>query len=170
MILADYEKAWQPVQKLGVTHTRNEINPQFVSIVPPSDVVWVIEVEMSFEDISEKLYFCLPYSTLEPMKEKLKARYQSESMETENTWIDRIKENLSQVPVEVCVRLGTAGITGRQVLQLNTGDIIQLRERADNPLDVFVEDVLKMRGRAGSSRNSKAIQITEVLTRRAGVL
>lgn len=163
MLLRDYQSAWQPVQKLKVSHTRNEVNPQFVSIVPPSDAVWVIEVEVSFEDVSEKLYFCLPYSTLEPMKEKLKARYQSESLSGENTWAGRISENLSSVDVELRVRLGTATITGRQVLALNPGDIIQLNERSDSPLDVFVENVLKMRGRAGVSRNSKAIQVTEFI-------
>ncbi len=163
MMLEDYNKAWSPVQKLNITHTRNEVNPQFVSMVPPSDAVWVIEVEMSFEDVSEKLYFCLPYSTLEPMKEKLKARYQSESMDSENTWVPRISESLKGIPIEMRVRLGTTSITGRQVLDLQAGDIIQLNERTDTPLDVFIENVLKMHGRAGAQRSAKAVQITEFI-------
>lgn len=163
MLLRDYIKGWAPVQKIDIVQTRSEVNPQFVSIVPPSDAVWVIEIEMNFEDISEKFYFCLPYSTLEPMKEKLKARYQSENLQGENTWVDRITNGLKHIPLEVMVRLGTTSITGREVLQLKVGDIIQLRERSDGPLDVFVEDVLKLRGLPGSSHGSKAVNVSKIL-------
>lgn len=165
MILADYQNAWQPVHQLKISQVRSEVNPQFVSIVPPSDVVWVIEVEMTFEEVSEKMYFCLPYSTLEPMKEKLKARYQSESMEGENTWAGRISTILQAVDVEMCVHLGTTTITGRQILALKPGDIIQLNERSDRPLDIFIGSLLKMRGKPGRSRSYKAIQITDIINR-----
>lgn len=166
MLVEDYQEAWMPVQKLDITLTRSEINPQFVSIVPPSDAVWVIEIELTFEDISERMYFCLPYSTLEPMKEKLKARYQSESMEGENTWLGRITNSLRDVNLSIGVRLGTAQVTGRELLALRVGDIIQLRERTDEPLDISVEGVRKFRGVAGSSRGNKAVRVTEIVRRR----
>jgi flagellar motor switch protein FliM len=166
IMLRDYEKAWTPVQRLQITHLRSEVNPQFVSIVPTSDVVWVVEVEMTFDDMSEKVFFCLPYSTIEPLKEKLKARFQSESMDTENTWIGRIEEGLRAIPVQMCVRLGTTELTAREVLQLKVGDIIQLRERSGTPLNVYVEDVLKFRGVGGSLRSSKALKITEIISQR----
>ena len=160
--MADYARAWEPVRKVNLTQLRSEVNPQFVSIVPPSDAVWVIEVEMSFEEVSEKMCFCLPYGTLEPVMDRLKARYQSESMGADNTWRGRIEETLSIVPVEITAQLGTAQITGRQVLALRAGDIIQLNERCDEPLDLFIENVLKLRGRAGTSRRQKAVQVTEL--------
>lgn len=163
LMLKDYERAWLPVQQLTLSLQRSEVNPQFVSIVTTSDMVWVVEVEMNFEEVSEKMYFCLPYSTIEPLKEKLRARFQSESMETENTWGPRIRESLQRIPVELAVRLGTTSITTREVLSLKKGDIIQLDERSGTPLDIFVEDVLKMRGVGGSARGSKAVQVVEFL-------
>jgi len=163
IMLRDYEKAWTPVQKLQVSHTRNEVNPQFVSIVPTSDMVWVVEVEMTFDETSEKLFFCLPYSTIEPLKEKLKARFQTESMDSENTSAGRLQDGLKSIPLEMCVRLGTAEITARQVLKLKVGDIIQLRERSGSSLNVYVEEVLKYRGVGGSLRNSKAVKISEIV-------
>lgn len=164
MVFQDYARGWAPVQKVDIKQTRNEVNPQFVSIVPPSDAVWVIEIEMNFEDVSEKMYFCLPYSTLEPMKEKLKARYQSESMEGENTWVGRIQECLQRVPVELRIQLGTANLTGRELLNLRAGQILPLNERSDTPLKIYVEDVLKLRGIPGSRRGNKAVTVSEFLT------
>jgi flagellar motor switch protein FliM len=163
IMLRDYERAWQPVQRMTTVLSRSEVNPQFVSIVPTSDMVWVVEVEMTFEDVSEKLYFCLPYSTIEPLKEKLKARFQSESMESENTWMGRVEEGLKSVPVDLRVRLGTSQITAKDVLALKPGDVIQLRERAGSSLNIYVEDVLKFKGVGGSSRNAKAVKISEIL-------
>ncbi|NQU44801.1 flagellar motor switch protein FliM [bacterium] len=163
IMLRDYERAWQPVQKLHVSLTRSEVNPQFVSIVPTSDVVWVIEVEMTFEDVSEKLYFCLPYSSIEPLKDKLKARFQSESMESENTWVGRIEQCLQTVPVELRVRLGSTSVTARDILNLKVGDILQLRERSGTAMDVYVEDVLKMQGMPGASRGNKAVKVERIL-------
>ncbi|MBN1865673.1 flagellar motor switch protein FliM [Candidatus Sumerlaeota bacterium] len=168
VLLKDYNSAWQPVQKLNITHMRSEVNPQFVSIVPPSDAVWVVEIEMSFEDVAERFHFCLPYSSLEPMKEKLKARYQSESMESENTWADRIAKNLHDIPIEVSARLGTAELTGRQILNLRVGDVIQLDERCDAPLAIFLEGVLKLEGAAGSLKGYKAVRIRNRTDRERG--
>lgn len=161
IILRDYERAWQPVQKLATNLTRSEVNPQFVSIVPTSDVVWVVEVEMIFEDVSEKMYFCLPYSTIEPLKEKLKARFQSESMESENSWMGRIEESLNSIPVEMRAQLGTASITAREILQLREGDVIQLNERTGSKIGIFISDILKMYGVGGSLRGNKAIKVTD---------
>lgn len=163
LILKDYNQVWQPVHKVNVSLARTEVNPQFVSIVPDSDGVVVVEIEISFEDVSEKMYFCLPYASFEPIKEKLKAPYQSESMENMNVWLGQIAALLNTVPLAVNARLGTAEITGREVLSLKVGDIIQLNERCTKPADIFIEDVIKMRGYVGSSRGNKAIKISQMI-------
>ena len=163
LILKDYNEVWQPVHKVDIALARTEVNPQFVSVVPDSDGVVVAEIEMSFEDTKEKMYFCLPYSTFEPIKEKLKAPYQSESLENLNVWREQIFSHLVAVPMEVCVRLGTAEISGREVLELKAGDVIQLKERITEPADVFVEDILKMHGHVGSCSGRKAIKVSNLI-------
>lgn len=165
MLLKDYENAWQPVERLELLHTRAETNPQFVTIIPPSDPVWVIEIEVSFEDVSEKMFFCLPHQTLEPMMEKLKASYQSDSLDGTNSWSDRVEASLQKAAIELSVTLGEAELSARDILNLQTGDIIVLNERYDTPLNVYVEDVLKLRGSAGSYRGSKAVYVTDIVRR-----
>lgn len=166
LILKDYNAAWQPVHPINIVHARAELNPQFVSIVTHSESVVVIEIELSFEEVSERLFFCLPYSTIDPIKEKLKKAFQGESMENLNQWSDRVISNLREVPVEVCVKLGSTEKSGREILDLHVGDIIELDERSDSPLDIFVEETLKMRGTPGSSRGNQAIRVSEILRRK----
>jgi len=44
--LEDLEKAWQSLIGLKITYQRSEINPQFVQLVPPTDVVIVSNFEI----------------------------------------------------------------------------------------------------------------------------
>ena len=65
MFLVDMEKAWTMVQPLTVRHVRSEINPQFVSIVPPSDLVVVIPWGIELEHFTGIITVCIPYSMIE---------------------------------------------------------------------------------------------------------
>jgi flagellar motor switch protein FliM len=75
--LGDLEKAWQSLLGLKITYQRSEINPQFVQLVPPTDVVIVSNFEIEVEYSSGTISVCIPYSTLEPLRDRLQAGYQS---------------------------------------------------------------------------------------------
>jgi flagellar motor switch protein FliM len=160
---ADYEEAWRAVLGLSIKHVRSEINPQFVNIVPPSDVVIRVGLELEFEEASGLMTFCLPYSTLEPIKDQLRAGFQSEAIDSDGTWLDRFKRQMGEVGVDLRALLGHAEITGRELLNLKLGDVIVLREDTGTPTEIFVEDVLKYRGRVGVHRGSRAIQIESMI-------
>ena len=52
MAIADLEEAWTPVHRIDATYLRTEINPQFVGVVPPSDVIIATTLEIEFESAS----------------------------------------------------------------------------------------------------------------------
>ena len=87
----DLEKAWEPVYPLKVGYSRTEINPQFVAIVSPSDVVIATTFDIELEKVSGTLKLVIPYSTLEPIKSKLSVGFQSEQLEVDFIWINRIR-------------------------------------------------------------------------------
>ncbi|MCX7014520.1 MAG: flagellar motor switch protein FliM [Candidatus Sumerlaeota bacterium] len=159
LILEDYRVCWKPVHPVSVEFVRSEINPQFVNVVPPSDVVTTIECELELEEAAGRFIFCLPYSTLEPIRDQLRAGFQSENFEVDNAWMDRLRMRLREAPVDVRVQLGTASLRGRDLLRLQAGDVIPLNEDRSTPLKVFVEDMLKFRGKPGSHNGNRAVQI-----------
>lgn len=161
LVLHDYRASWQPVHPVSVEFVRSEINPQFVNVVPPSDVVTTIECELELEDASGRLLFCLPYSTLEPIKDKMRAGFQSESFEVDLQWMRRFEERLKETVVEVVVRLGSATITSRDLINLQVGDVITLNEDISKPADVYVERILKLNGRTGSYKGNQAVQVSK---------
>jgi flagellar motor switch protein FliM len=159
----DLEKAWEPVYPLKVGYSRTEINPQFVAVVPPSDVVIATTFDVELEKVSGTIKIVIPYATLEPIKSKLSVGFQSEQLEVDFIWINRIKEQIMQTNANLLVKLGEADITVDDLTHLNIGDIIQLNTDATTPLDVLVEGVPKFRGIPGILKGNRAIKVTESL-------
>ena len=158
----DLEKAWEPVYPLKVGYSRTEINPQFVAVVPPSDVVIATTFDVELEKVSGTIKIVIPYATLEPIKSKLSVGFQSEQLEVDFIWINRIKEQIMGTTANMLVRLGSADITVRDLLELEPGDIIQLNSDATIPLEILVEGLPKFRGIPGLSKGNRAIKITDV--------
>lgn len=159
----DLEKAWAPVFPLKIHYSRTEINPQFVAIVPPSDVVIATAFDVELEKVSGSVKLIIPYSTLEPIKSKLSVGFQSEQLEVDHIWINRIKNQLMGTHANLAVSLGHAWLNLSDLMELSRGDIIILDHDADKPLDILVEGILKFRGSPGVLKGNKAIKITEVL-------
>lgn len=157
--LANLEDAWRPVHEVHIELVRSEINPQFAAIVPPSDVVVVVTFEVELENAIGSMIACLPYATIEPIRSKLYASFQSERLEVDHAWISRFKERLLETPVEMVVRFGGAKITGRQILNLEVGDILLLDTDMDDLLEAEVQGVKKFWGIPGQVKSNKAFQV-----------
>ncbi|MEF2231881.1 MAG: flagellar motor switch protein FliM, partial [Pseudodesulfovibrio sp.] len=159
--LANMEESWKPVHEVHVEMVRTEVNPQFAAIVPPSDVVIVVTFEVELENAIGSLIVCLPYATMEPIRSKLHASFQSERLEVDHVWINRFKERLMETPVEMVVRLGRTSISGRQLLYLQEGDIILLDTDEDELLEAEVEGVRKFQGLPGRVKGNKAFKVVK---------
>jgi len=68
--------------------------------------------------------------------------------------------------VEVVVELGKAIITGKDLLSLSVGDVIQLDTGSKDRLKVKVADSIKFAGYPGYYRGSQSLQIANVFERR----
>jgi flagellar motor switch protein FliM len=150
----------------SIHFVRIETNPQFVGIVPPTDIVIATTFSVELENSSGNLSIVIPFSTLEPIRQKLISGFQQETIETDNYWVNMMVRHLEETGLNVNVELGHSNITMRQLLELKAGDTIPLSTDATAELEVQVEGVTRFRGLYGSSRGSRAIQVTEVVKNR----
>jgi flagellar motor switch protein FliM len=164
MVFVDLEKAWNTVHPIAVRHVRSEINPQFVSIVPPSDLVIMISFGLELEQFTGLITLCIPYSIIEPIKGKLYSGYQSDHLEIDHSWIERFSERLRSIEVEVVVELGRRNIMVQDLLKLNVGDVLMLENEVANFMTAKVEGVPKFLGKAGVLGGNKAFQVEEKIT------
>ena len=70
---------------------------------------------------------------------------------------------LLDVPVGLTVELGSCHLPMRDVLNLNTGSVVQLDKVADAPVELRVNNKLVARGEVVVVENRFGIKITELL-------
>jgi len=161
--LIDIEKSWQTLIELKTSYLRSEINPQFVQLVTPTDVVVVSNFEIEVEYSSGSFSLCIPYSTLGPLRDRLQAGYQSEQMEIDTTWLNRFKAGLFASKVDMTAILGGTEISAGDVVNLKKGDVIPLDRFSTDPVDIFVGGVMKFKGHPVIYRGTQAIKISQVI-------
>jgi flagellar motor switch protein FliM len=159
ILLSTMEDAWKPVHEVKIELVRSEINPQFATIVPPSDVVVVVSFEVELENSIGSLIVALPYATIEPIRSKLYASFQTERLEIDHAWISRFKERLMETPVEMVVTLGKTQLSGRQLVNLREGDVLLLDTDTDDLLNAEVQGIRKFSGIPGFVKGNRAFQI-----------
>ncbi|HJA79548.1 flagellar motor switch protein FliM [uncultured Desulfovibrio sp.] len=157
--LENMEESWRPVHDVKLELVRSEINPQFAAIVPPSDVVVVITFEVELDTALGSMIICLPYATIEPIRSKLHASFQTERLEIDHAWVARLKERLMETPVDLKIQLGTTTITGNQLLRMQVGDVLVLDTDVEDLLPCTVAGVKKYEGIAGTVKAMKGFQI-----------
>ncbi|MDR3557649.1 MAG: flagellar motor switch protein FliM [Syntrophobacteraceae bacterium] len=158
-VLADLDQAWQPIIPVSFVFLRSEINPQFATIIPPTDVVIVVRFELEMDRMMGRMAIVLPYSTIEPIRSKLYASFQSDQLEVDEQWIVRLKKLLGEVPVNICAELGRAMLKGEDLMNMEVGDVIVLDNDATRPVFVNVEGVPKLTATPGICHGKLAIQI-----------
>ena len=161
--LEDLQTSWRPVFPVQITYTRSEVNPQFVAIVPHSEVVVVVTFDVEMGRAPMSITLCIPYSMIEPIRAKLNAGFQSDQNEVDTTWLNRFRTNLQMARVDLAVELGRAEIPVRKFLNLKVGDILSMEQEVDKPLNITVEGIPKFRGYQGSYKGHQAVKVTELI-------
>ncbi|MCB0368256.1 MAG: flagellar motor switch protein FliM [Bdellovibrionales bacterium] len=161
LAIHDLEQAWSSVEKIGCSFVRTEVNPQFVGIVPPTDVVIASTFDVELENATGTISMVIPYSTIEPIKQKLSTGFQVESDQTDKKlWTAIIKEQLMDTDVEIKINLGETQILLEDLMSLKEGDVIPLTQDATGELDVQIENVKKYKGYYGNHHGTVAVQVT----------
>jgi flagellar motor switch protein FliM len=163
MALEVLKDAWSPVHAVDFVYVRSEFNPLAIAIVPPTDVVIIVTVEVELEQDSTTLTICIPYSTIEPIRQKLTQGFQSTRLEVDNTALKRMDFNVRKTGVELSVELARGAVKGRSLANLKPGDIIPLDTSPTDEAIIRVEGIPKYRGYVGTFRGSRAVRVTSAV-------
>ncbi len=162
--LEDLSQSWELVTHFDAEIQRYESNPEFVQIVPSSEPVVVVSMEVKIHGHTTLLNISYPYmwvsSIISSPEVQDKILYGSIEASTDEQKI--IQENLMQTPANVNVRLGKSRISIRDFLDLQVGDVIQLENRTDNLLAVYINNKHAFNGVVGLRKNHYAVRIESI--------
>jgi flagellar motor switch protein FliM len=157
--LEDLQKAWSDVFDVTVKYSRTEVDPQFAGIAKPEDMIVTTRLNVDIGNFSGAMTICMPYASLEPIKEKLSASYKSEKLEIDSAWRTVIEGRLREIFVDLTCTLGSAEITSKELLGMKKDDVIVLDRRVHEPISIHIGNNRKITGYPGSFNNTKAVQI-----------
>ncbi len=162
VVTAEYKKAWTEIYPLELEYQRSEMLAQFANIASPSEVVVASSFTLEFGDSSGTIYFCIPYATLEPIRDVLYSTAQGDSSDSDRRWVNLLKDQIQPAEVEVVVTLAHAPTTVAQLLALEPGDFFELDLKpviAATVLGVPLFDC-----HYGTSNGRYALKVNQLLT------
>jgi flagellar motor switch protein FliM len=162
VITAEYRKAWQGVYPLDLEYQRSEMQPQFANIATPSEIVVATSFTLEVGDTSGTVHFCIPYSTLEPIRDVLYSTIQGDSAEPDRRWVKLLQNQIQSAEVELVAELAHAPATVEQLLSFKPGDFIELD--LEPVIQAKVDGVPIFDCHYGTTNGRYAIKIEQLLT------
>jgi flagellar motor switch protein FliM len=162
VITTEYKKAWQGIYPLELEYQRSEMQPQFATIATPSEVVVAVAFTLEIGDTTGTIHFCIPYSTLEPIRDVLYSTIQGDSGEPDRRWVNLMKQQIQAAEVDLVAELATAPATVEQLLSFKPGDFIELDLRPQ--IQAKVAGVPVFDCTYGTSNNKYALKIDQMIT------
>ena len=161
-ICAEYKKAWTGIYPLELEYQRSEMQPQFANIATPSEIVVATNFTLEIGETSGAVHFCIPYSTLEPIRDVLYSTVQGDSSEPDRRWVNLLKHQIQAAEVELVVELATAPATVEQLLSFKPGDFIELD--LDPMINAKVDGVPVFDCHYGTANGHYSIKIDRLIT------
>jgi flagellar motor switch protein FliM len=161
-IIAEYRKAWTGIYPLELDYQRSEMQPQFANIATPSEIIVSTAFTLEIGETSGAVHFCIPYSTLEPIRDVLYSTIQGDSAEPDRRWVNLLKHQIQSAEVDLVAELATAPATVEQLLSFKPGDFIELD--LDPMIQAKIDGVPVLDCHYGTSNGHYSIKIDRLIT------
>jgi len=165
LVSVEMEKAWEPVYEIRCKYSRSEINPNYITMVSQEETVVILEFSVEIADVVSWMKICMPYGILETIKGYLISTPSREDMEMRAKWFQRLQGSVNEVPLELKAVLGKKRLTVQEFLQIRKDSVIITDSSVDEPIDLTIMDIPKLKGRMGIWRGNKAVKIEHILTK-----
>jgi flagellar motor switch protein FliM len=161
---ADLRDAWSICTEIKTEYVSSEINPNFATVFSPSETVLVNSFKVQLEGGGGQLHVTLPYSMIEPMRDRLESSLPGERTQRDARWSSTLREEIEEAEVELVPVLGSATLSVGRLVDLKPGDVIPCD--FDGNVTVFAEGVAVVRGSYGASRGQQAVKVVQRMSRR----
>jgi flagellar motor switch protein FliM len=161
-IVAEYKKAWAGIYPVDLEYQRSEMQPQFANVATPGEIVVATAFTLEIGEVSGSVHFCLPYSTLEPIRDVLYSSMQGDAGEPDKRWINLLKHQIQSAEVDLVAELAKAPATVEQLMAFKPGDFIEL----DLPrlIQAKIDNVPVFDCHYGTSNKRYAIKVDRPIT------
>lgn len=164
VVLQGLTEAFSPIAPIKFEFERMEINPRFATITRPGNACILITVRVNLEERDGMMQFCLPYATLEPVRDQLLQQFMGEKFGQDNIWENHLTQELYHTESAMRVVLDEVEMSLAEVSKWRLGDTILFDAREGDPVTLYFGDKMKMVGRVGRAGENVAVKITRSIS------
>jgi len=129
VVCDEYKKAWQGIYPLELVWQRAEMLPQFANIATPGEVVVSTAFTLEIGDATGTIYLCMPYASLEPIRDVLYSSTQGDAIEVDRRWVKVLGREIQAAEVTLVAELAREPATVEQLLAMRAGDFLELQRQ-----------------------------------------
>ena len=166
VILNDLSAAFDPLASVTFRFDRLETNPRFASIARQANAVILGKFRVDMEDRGGKMELCLPYATLEPVRELLLQMFMGEKFGRDSIWETHLANELWQTDVEIEAVLDQVQMPLSDVLKLQVGSRILLNAHAESPVELRCGEASLFVGKMGRRDGNIAVRVENKAAKR----
>ncbi len=119
-------RSWQLVHPVKFEYVRSESYKQYLNVCTPDDMVVINTMAIKMGNTTGELIVCLPFTSLEPIREILSVTTRQEREVADRSWTKLMSSQVQAAEVDLSADLGTATMSLRHVLNMQIGDFIPI--------------------------------------------
>ena len=150
--------SWKDLTPITLKFQSREQNPQFAAFVEATDLVIVCSFVMQLPKVDSMSFdIVYPLQTLKPVSSLLRSRVQSDVIDSNVTWKDRLEEAVLEIPLKVYSNLSEPTVSMSKLLRLTPGDTLKMN--VEETVDFYVEDQKYFTAEMGEVKGNAAISL-----------
>jgi flagellar motor switch protein FliM len=152
------QNAWKDLMPITIRHQSREVNPQFATLVEASDSVIICSFVVQLPNIDSASFDVIyPLQTLKPIASLLRSRVQSEVVDDDVSWRERLEKSVLNVPLPISAILGEPSLSLSKLVKLKKGDVVNLPPT--DGVDFYVNDKLLFKAEIGETNGQVAVSL-----------
>jgi flagellar motor switch protein FliM len=152
------QNAWKDLMPISIRHQAREINPQFATLVESTDSVIICSFVVQLPNIDSASFDIIyPLQTLKPIASLLRSRVQSDIVNNDTSWKERLENSILNVPLPVSAILSEPSVSLSKLVRFKEGDIINLPPV--DGVDFLVNEKLLFKAEIGETNSQVAVSL-----------
>ena len=135
------------------------MNTQFASFVDGADLVIICSFVVQLPDIDAASFDVIyPLQTLKPIAAQLRSRVQSDRIEDDQSWRDRMERAVLDIPIKMTAKLSEPVVSMNKLIRLQEGDVFPIQ--IGDGVEVLMDEHRFYFGEMGEVGGQSAINLT----------
>ena len=152
------ENAWKDLMPISIKNVGREINPQFATLVESTDSVIICSFVIQLPNVDSASFDVIyPLQTLKPIASLLRSRVNSDVVEDDKTWRERLQNSVLNIPLPVSAILSEPKVKVSQMVNFKKGNLLQLGPVEG--VDFLVDKKILFKAEIGESNGQAAISL-----------